>query len=949
MKKPLQPTLLRILLCAVLTGAMPPVSAAVSAAALADCDGGHQSVLLPMPKPLGEASTATVPVITQAIWLDSRLIRWRGLPAAAPGSQFKLYHSARAQLAALPGQRVLGADGSLPLTPSRLLAPELSERFAWFGEGITLAARQTDVPRLRVLHRGQLLLVQEDGAGRVLRSTSLQHAAALDELFAAAENEPALGATVQGQRTQFKLWAPTAQNVRLCLFDSGAADSPARRLSSLQRDSSTGLWSASEARDLTGRYYIYLVDVFVPGVGLVRNRVTDPYALSLTTDSRRTWIGDLNAPALKPAGWDSTPAPRRVKHATDMVIYELHVRDFSIGDSSVPAAHRGKYLAFTHPASNGFVHLKAMSDAGLTDVHLLPVFDLATVPEVGCEAATRSATPAAGLPADSEAQQATVMAAAASDCFNWGYDPFHFTAPEGSFATDAADGATRILEFRRMVLALHRAGLRVGMDVVYNHTTASGQHQKSVLDRIVPGYYQRLNPEGKVEMSTCCDNTATEHRMMAKLMIDSAVVWARDHRIDSFRFDLMGHQPRAVMERLQVVVDRAAGREVQLIGEGWNFGEVQNGKRFVQASQLSLNGSGIATFSDRSRDAARGGGCCDNAEQTVQRQGWLTGLHYDPNGAAPMPTTLAALAASSTAATRAELLRHADLIRVGLAGTLKGFYMTAADGVVKPLSLIDYAGQPAGYASQPGEVVNYVDNHDNQTLFDISALKLPRTTSTDDRARVQVLGMALTAFSQGIAYYHAGIEVLRSKSGDRNSYDSGDWFNRLDWSFSDNHWGTGLPPRQENAQLWGVLKPLLADPTIKPGAAQIRFTRDAFYDLLKIRASSTLFRMQSADAVSARLNFHNTGPDQQPTVMVGHLQGKGLPGANFAEVLYFIHAGKEAARLELPALKGRNFVLHPVHRAANAADPRPLSQSRWEPATGTVLVPPRTALVYVLE
>lgn len=200
----------------------------------------------------------------------------------------------------------------------------------------------------------------------------------------------------------------------------------------------------------------------------------------------------------------------------------------------------------------------------------------------------------------------------------------------------------------------------------------------------------------------------------------------------------------------------------------------------------------------------------------------------------------------------------------------------------------------------------------------------------------------------GKRYFHAGIEALRSKSGDRNSYDSGDWFNRLDWRFEDNHWGTGLPPQQDNAELWPLLKPLLADPAIKPTPAQIRFTRDAFLDLLKIRASSTLFRLPTAQAVSERLTLLNTGPDQIPTLMAGHLQGRGWPGAGFAEVLYFINSDVKAARLTLPGQQGRPFVLHPVHRSPTAADTRAATQASWEASTGTVQVPPRTAVAFVL-
>jgi pullulanase/glycogen debranching enzyme len=283
-------------------------------------------------------------------------------------------------------------------------------------------------------------------------------------------------------------------------------------------------------------------------------------------------------------------------------------------------------------------HLRALAEAGLSDVHLLPVFDLASVPERGCSVPAIT-TPRRG---DDEKPQAAVVKEAARDCFNWGYEPFHFTAPEGSYASDADDGAVRIREFRAMVQALHRIGLRVGMDVVYNHTTASGQQARSVLDRIVPGYYHRLDANGGVERSTCCANTATENAMMARLMIDSAETWVRGYGIDSFRFDLMGHQPRAAMQALQQRVDAAAGRHVELIGEGWNFGEVADGKRFEQASQLSLANSGIGTFSDRAarrhpwrqrrrqrRGAARQPGLCERSFLRTQR-GWREALAAGP-------------------------------------------------------------------------------------------------------------------------------------------------------------------------------------------------------------------------------------------------------------------------------------------------------------------------------
>jgi len=872
-----------ILLSALLAFTVGAAQAAGTAELLAACNAAtFETRLAPDADPAPAA---------QAIWLDAQRLRWPGAPADAA----RLRLAAGSQRIALAKQ----ADGSLRAV--------------------------IDTKRAAALFRGPLRVVAEDRAGRVLARTGTQIGLALDALHARDEALPDLGVQVSAAGTAFRLWAPTAQAVHVCLYDDASA--PAARVLRLHRARHGGSWFGMHARDLSGGSYLYLVDVWVPGIGLVRNRVTDPYSISLSTDSARSWIGRLDAAALKPDGWNDSPRPGDALANTDLVIYELHLRDFSIGDSTVPREHRGTYLAFTHPESAGMRHLQALRAGGVTDLHLLPVFDFATVPESGC------VTPEVNGAPDGDTQQAVVAAVAARDCFNWGYDPLHYTAPEGSYATNAADGAVRIREFRRMVLSLHRAGLRVGMDMVYNHTSASGQKLRSVLDRIVPGYYQRLNADGKVETSTCCDNTATERRMMGKLMIDSAVTWAREYRIDSMRFDLMGHQPRAAMERLQKAVDAATGRHIHLIGEGWNFGEVANGKLFVQAAQGRLDGTGIATFSDRARDAVRGGGCCDDAAATLARQGWINGLFYAPNPHAK--------------ATREDLLKAADLVRVGLAGTLRDYRLQAHDGREKRLAEIDYAGQGAGYASQPGEVVNYVENHDNPTLFDIHVLKLPPATSREDRARVQLLGLATTAFSQGVAYFHAGVELLRSKSLDRNSFDSGDWFNRIDWTLNDNFFGSGLPPKGDNEALWPAMKPLLADASIKPSAAEIRFTRDAFLDLLRIRASTPLFRLRSADEVSRRLRFFNTGPAQEPTLVVATLDGRGLANAGFAELLYAINVAPTATTLALPVLKGRAYRLHPVH--ATGADRRPAEQSRWDADSATLTVPPRTALVYVLQ
>ena len=856
----------------------------LSDAASAICNAPLGSVLV-------QANSLALPA--QAIWQSRSLILVPGLNhGAAP--TWRLLSSAQAKLQVQLGQAASGADQSfvLKLKDHELLEmPSLSDA------------------ALRKLHTTQLVLVQEDGNGHVVKATRIQMAKALDELFGKAAAETQLGATlssspqkVKKQGAEFRLWAPTAQAVSACIYPD--AQSPALTHLAMKRNDITGVWHVQAPQAKQGSYYRYAVEVFVPGVGMVTNLVNDPYAVSLSANSLRSYVADLNAAHLKPAHWDSHPSPQTVKHPTDMVIYELHVRDFSINDQSVPADHRGKYLAFTQTSSQGMKHLKGLANAGMTDLHLLPVFDFATVPEKNCQSDARS--------------EKTTRT---NDCFNWGYDPLHFNAPEGSYASDADDGAKRIVEFRRMVKSLHEAGWRVGMDMVYNHTSASGQHLQSVLDRIVPGYYQRLNAKGEVERSTCCDNTATENLMMAKLMSDSVLLWTQHYKLDSFRFDLMGHQPKQVMLDMQNRLQKTLKRRIDFVGEGWNFGEVANGARFVQASQLSLNGTGIGTFNDRLRDAIRGGGAGDAVENLMKVPGFVSG--------------------------RESSARVSDQIRAGLAGSLRNYRMATADGTVKALQDIPYGDQPTGYVSQPSEVVNYAENHDNLTLFDSLAYKLPRDTSSAERARAQMLAGALVAFSQGVAYFHAGQEILRSKSLDGNSYDSGDLFNVLDWSYQSNRFGESVPDLQGSPEANAISRALLQDAKLKPSAADILWTRNAHLDLLKIRRSSKLFRLESAQDVQVRLTFFNTDSQADPRLIAGHLQGHGLN--DFADLIYFVNASEKAQSLEIPQLAQKAFELHPVQASAQAADARPRDNAKYDKTTGTFDIPARSAVVFVVK
>ena len=864
----------------------PPRSANVS---MCNVPLGHQIL---------QANDLRLPAA--AVWLNATQIQWpQGTHAGTPEAPltWRLLASRQGTLQIQVGQPAVGHDQSWPL----------------HGLADVRQMPALSTSELRSLHASQLVLVQEDRDGRVQQATRIQAAKALDALFAPASLNANLGVNFASQpgkhaggASTFALWAPTALKVSVCLY--AQAKGKATGKLDLQRDDASGVWSLTTHKAPHGSYYRYAVEVFVPQLGRVINHVNDPYAVSLSANSQRSYVANLNAASLKPANWDTHASPSSVQHAVDMRIYELHVRDFSIQDPTVPLPLRGKYLAFTQQHSQGMRHLKALAQAGMTDLHLLPVFDFATVPETNCQSSLKTQV---ALSANLRAQ----------DCFNWGYDPLHFNAPEGSYASDAEDGAKRILEFRQMVKALHEAGLRVGMDMVYNHTSASGQHLHSVLDRIVPGYYHRLNAQGEVERSTCCDNTATEHLMMGKLMSDSVLMWAQHYKIDSFRFDLMGHQPRQVMVDMQQRVQQVTGRRIDFVGEGWNFGEVANGARFVQASQLSLNGTGIGTFNDRLRDAIRGGGASDAVENLVRLPGFVSGQETS--------------------------LRVAEQIRAGLAGSLRTYRMLTADGSIKALQDIPYGDQPTGYASQPSEVVNYAENHDNLTLFDSLAYKLPLDTPSDERARVQHLASALTAFSQGIAYFHAGMDILRSKSLDGNSYDSGDAFNLLDWSYTHNGFGAAVPEMHGSDNAKALSASLLQNRHLLPTPRDIAWTRDAFRDVLKIRHSTELLRLKSAQAIQDRLTFLNTELQADQRLVVGHVDGRGLQ--DFQALVYFVNVAPEAKYFSAQRLAHQAFELHPVLADAHAADQRIRQEAKYTPSTGGFNIPARSAVVFIVK
>lgn len=718
------------------------------------------------------------------------------------------------------------------------------------------------------------------------------------------------------------------------LFDSPTAPP---RLIEMRRDDRTGVWSVRGARDWTGRYYRYRVQAWQPAAQqMVTAAVTDPYSVALAADSTHSQIVDLADPKLAPPGWAKLRKPA-APPAAKVQISELSVRDFSIADTTVPADRRGTFLAFTDPNTAGMKHLRAISDAGVNHLHLLPAFDFATIPERRADQRQPDCDLAA-LPPDSERQQECIAAVRERDGYNWGYDPLHYTVPEGGYAVDP-DGAGRTTEFRQMVAGINGAGLRVVLDVVYNHTSAAGTDPRSVLDQIVPGYYHRLLDDGTVATSTCCANTAPEHAMMGKLVVDSMVTWAKAYKVDGFRFDLMGHHPkanilavRAALDKLTVARDGVDGRKILLYGEGWNFGEVADDARFVQATQANMAGTGIGTFNDRLRDAVRGGGPFDD---NPRQQGFASGLFSDPNGD---PIN------GSTAEQRARLLHQQDLIKVGLVGNLRGYRFTDSAGRTVTGDQVDYNGSPAGYTDSPGEAITYVDAHDNEILYDALAYKLPQATPATDRARMQVLALSTVVLGQGAGFVTTGTERLRSKSLDRNSYNSGDWFNQIRWDCAQgNGFGAGLPPAEDNRDKWPYAKPLLADPLLVPDCAAIELTDARYAELLRIRNSSPVFGLSTAQEVQRRVSFPLSGTGETPGVLTMTLDARGLGGA-WKSVTVVFNGTPEAATQRVTGLRGADVTLHPMLRSS--ADPV-LRTAAFAASTGTFTVPARSVAVFV--
>ncbi|BEU01480.1 pullulanase [Agarivorans sp. OAG1] len=889
-----------------------------------------------------------------AHWVRDNLILWD-----ANGSQFKLYHSANAGISVNVEDKTIEGGEALELNITEMPA-DVKAQFPHLAH---LQAYELNAEQAAEVIKGQLVAAAYNQDEEVVAATLLQIPGALDDLYWENAKDEPLGAVIQDGLTTFRLWAPTAKDVNLALYDEDLSAHADQGFVAMEFDPATGIWSSEAMPNMVDVFYRYQVEVYHPNSQRIETlMVTDPYSLSLSANSTHSQVVDLqNDSELFPNGWDSI-VPPTIDSPTDYVLYETQVRDFSFADEDGNPEYTGKYLAFTDEERASYKHLMQLRDRGLNNVHLLPVFDIATVDEVNrvdidgtigelcelnanagvCEDGTdKSAVIEDVLQAyvdenpATEKVQALVNDLRQYDSFNWGYDPFHFNVPEGSYATDA-HGKQRILEFRQMVKHLHQQDMRVIMDVVYNHTHGSGpSNDKSVLDKIVPGYYQRLTIDtGVVENSTCCDNTATEHKMMGKLMVDSLIVWARDYQIDGFRFDLMGHQPKDLMiEALEEV--QKVSPDNYFYGEGWTFGEVQDDARFVQANQLNMAGTGIGTFSDRLRDGIRGGSPFDDGEQLRKQQGFANAVLANELNADTPDSTY-----------NETWMYNADLIRVGMAGNLADFQFVDRNGDRIKGSELLYGGdeQPAGYTESAQENISYVSKHDNQTLWDINQYKLAEELTPEQRARMQTVALSTVMTGQGIPFIHMGSELLRSKSMERDSYDSGDWYNRVDFTAQDNNWNKGLPMKHIDGANYDVIKKIIANPETQAEPQHIEDAKLRFFDLMEMRTSSTLFRMNAKQDIMARIDFHNTGVDQIPGVIVQSIDNGIHSGAdldsNYDAIVVMVNATAETQQISINNAQG--FELHPVQQRSTD-----LVVKDAEFADGTFEVPAMTTAVFV--
>lgn len=518
-----------------------------------------------------------------------------------------------------------------------------------------------------------------------------------------------LGANYTKEYTIFRVWAPTASAVILNLYKEGLGDNLITEVS-MNLDVQ-GTWIANVDGDLNGNYYTYLVTVD----GVTRE-TADIYGTTSGANGVRTMVLDMST--TNPEGWDVDVRPPFEK-VTDAIIYELHVRDLSM-DMSSNIENKGKFLGLTEEGTKnsygqttGMDHIKEL---GATHVHLLPSYDFKTIDETKLE----------------------------ENQFNWGYDPQNYNIPEGSYSTDPHHGEVRVMEFKKMVQTLHRNGLRVVMDVVYNHTFTA---EDSDFNKQVPNYYYRTKDGVFTDASACGNETASERLMVRKMIVDSVVHWATEYKVDGFRFDLMGIHDIETMNEIRVALDQV-DPSIIIYGEGWTGGESPLPEHLRAVKSNTYLMPGIAAFSDDMRDGIKG------HVFYVEEKGFVSGEKG-----------------------------LEESIKFGVVGSI------AHDQI--DYSKVKYSNRP--WAKEPSQSINYVSAHDNLTLWDKLTLSTP-DTSVEDRMKMNKMAAAIVMTSQGIPFMQAGEEILRSKplddtgtNFDENSYVSPDSVNSIKWDTKEDH------------------------------------------------------------------------------------------------------------------------------------------------------------------
>lgn len=498
--------------------------------------------------------------------------------------------------------------------------------------------------------------------------------------------------------TKFTLWAPTAEEVRVLLYDSGNEGSAYQTLSLEMGED--GIWNTSIKEDLKGKFYTFNVKVNGKWLGDTPGIM----AKAVGVNGKRAAVIDLRS--TDPEGWANDVRPL-LKDYADIIVYEMHHRDFSL-DSVSGIRNKGKFLALTElgtTTSQGektcIDHLKEL---GVTHVHILPSYDYASVDESKPDKAQ----------------------------YNWGYDPQNYNVPDGSYSTDPYKPDVRIKEFKQMVQALHKAGIRVVLDVVYNHTFNT---EESNFERTVPGYFYRQTKDGKPANGSGCGNeTASDRAMMRKYMVESVLYWINEYHIDGFRFDLMGIHDIETMNEIRAAVDKI-DPSIFIYGEGWAASAPQLDQEELAMKANIYKMPRIAAFSDEMRDGLRGGWDDD------RKGAFLIG---QPG--------------------------HEMSIKFGLVGAVK-HPQVINDSV-------NYSKEP--WALQPTQMISYVSCHDDMCLADRLKATMPDATD-EERASLHKLAETFVFTSQGVPFIFAGDEMMRDKKGIHNSYNSPDSINTIDW------------------------------------------------------------------------------------------------------------------------------------------------------------------------